>query len=97
MRLYRCPISVGVWDAQTQRGGVPCVVKHVCRMQEGFGWIAAIIKTRTAKFIAFNQRDTLTHTCRGSGRIATGAACANYNYVVFVLGHMFLHLPFYPH
>ena len=82
MRLYRCPIGFGLWDAQTQRGGVLCMVKQVGCMQKCFGWITAIIKTRTAKFIALNQRDTLTHTCRDRGRGAARPSCADDDQVI---------------
>ena len=66
------------------------MVRHVGCVQKCFSWIAAIVKTHTAKFIALNQRDTLAHTCRGSGCGAARAARVDYNQVEFFFGHGFL-------
>ena len=66
------------------------MVKHRGCMQQGFSWIAAIIETRTAQFIALDQRDTLAHSGCGGGRSTARAACADHNQVIFIFGHGFL-------
>ena len=50
------------------------MVKHVCCVQKCFGRIAAIVETRTAKFVTLDQRDSFAQPCRGRGRGAARAA-----------------------
>ncbi len=63
------------------------MVKQMCCVQKSFGWIAAIIETGAAQFIALNQRNPLPHAGYFCGCGAARTARTDDNQIICFLHH----------